>query len=356
MHRKDEGWSSDRTVPLPRVLGGKDTNCTTSIVRNHPVNTSPLSPLASGRTLPSKWDDAERWICSPTPVSSLHHHHHDKDGGSTPSLASLAPPHRPKSNSGPLGQPSASLDASAVAGHVDSSSVNHCFSPFNTGVMAADDVLLGRVRRKAGVLDERFDGIGLEDDGGIDDPRTISRRDMATQMSPRSSICSSPKARASFSNCHSPPSRGEFPARTEVRDVAIDKRATIISWSKRHASRISGKPWWTYSRDRSDGFSQEVVEASAWQFGDRGKNPPWVQKEEARITAWENLQKAKAEAAIRKLEMKLEKKRSSSMGRILGKLKAAEAKAREMRGSLSQDHDNLRRKKPIRRWFRCDAF
>ncbi|KAI4982340.1 hypothetical protein ZWY2020_022832 [Hordeum vulgare] len=33
-------------------------------------------------------------------------------------------------------------------------------------------------------------------------------------------------------------------------------------------------------------------------------------REEAKITAWENLQKAKAEAAIRKLEMKLEKKRN----------------------------------------------
>ncbi|KAI4381651.1 hypothetical protein MLD38_007708 [Melastoma candidum] len=351
MHRKDKGWTPDRTVPLPRVVGAKTINTHSSSIVRNPVNTSPLSPLASGRTLPSKWDDADRWICSPSPVSS--HLHYDKDGGGTP-----PPPPRPKSKSGPLGQPSTSLDASAVARNIDSSSssVNYCFSPSNAGVMAADEVLLGLVRRNPGVLDERFDGIGLEDYGGVDDPNTVSRRDMATQMSPRNSTCSSPKARASFSICHSPPSRGEFPARTEVRDVGVDKRATIISWSKRHAYRISGKPWWTDSSDRSDGFSREVVEASSWQFGDRGKNTPWVQREEARITAWENLQKAKAEAAIRKLEMKLEKKRSSSMGRILGKLKAAEAKAQEMRGSLSQDHNNPRRTKPIRRWFRCDAF
>ncbi|KAK1376897.1 hypothetical protein POM88_033090 [Heracleum sosnowskyi] len=47
-----------------------------------------------------------------------------------------------------------------------------------------------------------------------------------------------------------------------------------------------------------------------------------IKREEARITGWENLQKAKAEAAIWKLEMKLEKKRSSSMDKIMKKLKS----------------------------------
>lgn len=93
--------------------------------------------------------------------------------------------------------------------------------------------------------------------------------------------------------------------------------------------------------------------------------------EEARITSWQNLQKAKAEAEIRKLEVffshnfffslsiktlakrvsasliesnnfqiniysqvKLEKKRSSSMARIMRKVKSAEKKAEEMRRSV----------------------
>jgi hypothetical protein len=46
------------------------------------------------------------------------------------------------------------------------------------------------------------------------------------------------------------------------------------------------------------------------------------------------LQKAKAEAAIRKLEMKLEKKRSSSMEKIMRKVKSAEKRAEEMRRSV----------------------
>nr|GEZ72070.1 hypothetical protein [Tanacetum cinerariifolium] len=61
-----------------------------------------------------------------------------------------------------------------------------------------------------------------------------------------------------------------------------------------------------------------------------------LQKEEARITAWENLQNAKAEASIRKLEMKLEKKKSASMDKILNKHRAAQMKAQEMRRNMSE--------------------
>ncbi|KAK0577029.1 hypothetical protein LWI29_026927 [Acer saccharum] len=65
-----------------------------------------------------------------------------------------------------------------------------------------------------------------------------------------------------------------------------------------------------------------------------------TKREELRITAWENLQKAKAEAAVRKLEMKLEKKRSSSMDKIMNKLRSAQKKAQDMRSSVLTNQDN----------------
>ncbi|XWS38877.1 hypothetical protein CRYUN_Cryun18bG0001100 [Craigia yunnanensis] len=46
------------------------------------------------------------------------------------------------------------------------------------------------------------------------------------------------------------------------------------------------------------------------------------------------LMKATAEAALRKLEMKLEKKRSSSMDKIMNKLRTAKKRAQEMRSSM----------------------
>lgn len=97
------------------------------------------------------------------------------------------------------------------------------------------------------------------------------------------------------------------------------------------------------------------------------KNICRFRREEAKITAWENLQKAKAEAEIRKLEvifsftktrnidvlttsaktlvdycklfavlqMKLEKIRTSSMDKIMNKLRSAQRKAQEMRSSAT---------------------
>lgn len=56
--------------------------------RRHPGSGMVL-PYSSGRTLPSKWEDAERWIISPHPNNAL--------GRSVPQLW------RPKSKSGPLG-------------------------------------------------------------------------------------------------------------------------------------------------------------------------------------------------------------------------------------------------------------
>lgn len=71
-------WSSER-VPLAA-----------SNSRRH-VSASALMPFNSGRAVPSKWDDAERWITSP--VSGY---------GAFSSVASQ-PHRRPKSKSGPLG-------------------------------------------------------------------------------------------------------------------------------------------------------------------------------------------------------------------------------------------------------------
>ncbi|KAI4330614.1 hypothetical protein MLD38_028887 [Melastoma candidum] len=324
--------STDRILPSQR---GSHVN------RNGlalPANKSPLSPFpVGGRTLPSKWDDAERWICSPASAAPAN----NPDGL-----------RKPKSKSGPLCRPnfpnpSSSSSSNATLVPSSSASALYCFSPFDTGVVSADEVML---RFRSGVLDEIFNGVKRGSDEA-DDPCAVSRRDMAMQTSPMRSFCSMPEARASFPHIPPPSSRGEFPVKPEVRDVAVDKRASIMSWSK-----APGKIEWTGNGDRSDSFSQAEVEDSSWQFGDTAKAVSWVEREQARIAAWENLQKAKAEAAIRKLEMKLEKKRSTAMERILSKLRAAERKAQEMRESLAQERDALRWTKPLSSWFRCDAF
>ncbi|KAK6128680.1 hypothetical protein DH2020_037579 [Rehmannia glutinosa] len=143
--------------------------------------------------------------------------------------------------------------------------------------------------------DDKHDGV--KEDEALVTRRVVYGEDMATQMSPEGSTRSSSKGRLSFSTLPSSIPNSLRPhsnaaAKDEIRDVQVDKGTTTVRQ---------------------------------------------LQREEAKITAWENLQKAKAEAAIRKLEMKLEKKKSASMDRIMNKLRAAQMKAEAMRNLLSEN-------------------
>nr|GLL18247.1 uncharacterized protein LOC109149854 [Ipomoea trifida] len=340
-----KGWSSER-VPLHSSASRRQLN-------------NALLPYNNGRTLPSKWEDAERWIFSP--VSG--------DGAMRTSLQQ--PQRRPKSKSGPLGPPGAaynSLYSPALPVSKGENNINLlASSPFSTGVMVANGLSIHCGGHGVG---ENFPACtepcmarsisihgfselislaslpAAQDEGNNDNDaasnisRVVSRRDMATQMSPETSPQSS----------SSPPVPSVLPivevsgvhsSKSEVRDVPVDERVTVTRWSKKHRSRIPGRSWGSI-----DDWRRKAVEirSSSWEVSETTKSISKIKREEARITAWENLQKAKAEAAIRKLEMKLEKKRSSSMDKIMNKLRSAQKKAQEMRSSVlaSQGHEARR--------------
>ncbi|KAI3462752.1 hypothetical protein Pfo_019415 [Paulownia fortunei] len=334
-----KSWSSER-VPLP-----------TSSSRRH-ISAAALMPFNSGRALPSKWDDAERWITSPV------------SGYGSLKTAVAQPQRRPKSKSGPLGPPglvylsnySPTMPA-VEGGNVRTFMAN---SALTTGVLVPDGLSIhydaGISAKSNSLCDEnnitRSTSVpGLSDlhnetsllsyqddkiDGAKGEEALVSRvvysRDMATQMSPEGSTHSSSKGRLSFSTLpfsiptslrqHSNPA-----AKDEVRDVQVDKGTTTARQSKKQG----------LTKMKKESTNVEDLPLP-WNASEASKNTSKLQREEAKITAWENLQKAKAEAAIRKLEMKLEKKRSVSMDKILNKLKAAQMKAQAMRNLLSENH------------------
>ncbi|XVE94909.1 hypothetical protein REPUB_Repub02eG0050300 [Reevesia pubescens] len=337
-----KGWSSER-VPLPNNGGRRQGNA------------AGVLPFNNGRTLPSKWEDAERWIFSP--VSG--------DGGVRQSI--VPQQRRPKSKSGPLGSPgNACYSLYSPAMHMFDGGHTGSFmagSPFSAGVISADGLAIHSRSHGGGFAvrtepcmarsvsvhgcsevvnppslpsQDADENLNVVKDAGTDISRTVSRRDMATQMSPQSSTHSSPKARPSFS----PSSPSALPimelqsfhsSKSEVRDVQVDERVTMTRWSKKHRARNTGK-----SSEVVDDWRKRAVDTSTstWDVTETAKSISKVKREEAKITAWENLQKAKAEAAIRKLEMKLEKKRSSSMDKIMNKLRSAQKRAQEMRSSM----------------------
>ncbi|KAJ6337829.1 hypothetical protein OIU76_007496 [Salix suchowensis] len=380
-----KGWSSER-VPLPNNSNRRQVmNATAAAVSPFSSNTNFNN---NGRALPSKWEDAERWIVSPV-------------SGDGVVRSSIQPAQRrPKSKSGPLGPPGVayySLYSSAMQVFDGRNMGNFIAgSPFSAGVIAADGLAVKSngshcvafpMRREpcmarsvslhAEMLtqsslppqDEKLDGVK---DAATDISRAASKRDMATQMSPEGSNHSSPTRQPSFSA--STPStlpivelQSVNSYKSEVRDVQVDERVTVTRWSKKHRARNHRK-----SSEIIDDWRKKAADtlSSGWDVSEAGKSISKVKREEAKITAWENLQKAKAEAAIRKLEMKLEKKRSSSMDKIMDKLRSAQKRAQEMRSSVlaNQAHQvstnsrkaislcRTRQKGSLSGCFTCHAF
>ncbi|KAJ1419130.1 hypothetical protein SESBI_15401 [Sesbania bispinosa] len=82
-----KGWSSERVLQP-----------TSSSRRQASVGVASLTPFNSERTIPSKWDDAERWICSPV-------------SGYANNKSCYAQQHqrRPKSKSGPIVPPGTAI-------------------------------------------------------------------------------------------------------------------------------------------------------------------------------------------------------------------------------------------------------
>ncbi|KAE8665211.1 hypothetical protein F3Y22_tig00112647pilonHSYRG00052 [Hibiscus syriacus] len=372
-----KGWSSEH-VSLHNNGGRRQGNAAAAL------------PFNNGRTLPSKWEDAERWIFSPV-------------SGDCGVKQSIAPPlRRPISKSGPLGRPGIayySLYSPEMhmldGGHIGNFMAG---SPFSAGVVAADGLSIHSRNHGGGFAvrtepcmarsvsvhgcsevvktsslssqdaDENLDAVK---DAATDISRTVSRRDMATQMSPQGSTHSSPKESPSVS----PSNSSSLPiilqsihsSKPEVRDVQVDERVTMARWSKKQRARKTAK-----SSEIVDDWRKRAVDSrtSIWDMTETAKNISKVKREEAKITSWENLQKAKADAAIRKLEMKLEKKRRSSLDKIMNKLRSAQKRAEEMRNLMlaNQAHQvtkaphkaislrRTRQKGSLSGCFTCHAF
>ncbi|XP_075483194.1 uncharacterized protein LOC142523326 isoform X1 [Primulina tabacum] len=261
------GWSSER-VGMPN-----------SSSRRHNSYAAALIPFNSGRALPSKWDDAERWIKSPV----LGHK-------SFKAVPSEAPKRQPKSKSGPLGfsglvrlsNYSPTLGAEIVNNFVGNAMSNG-FSSYDTGIEVNSSQLYceNAIARSTSVPGlSNFLEVGLDDGTKEEDGYVSSEK--------------------------------------EIRDVQVDKSTGTGQQSKK--------------QEQIDVEKLKNVQVK-------------LLKEEAKISAWENLQQAKADAAIQKLEMRLEKKRSVSMDKILNKLRAAQMKAEAMRNSvLSERHENRSRR------------
>ncbi|CAE6154842.1 unnamed protein product [Arabidopsis arenosa] len=357
----NKGWSSER-VPHP------SSTTSHSVInggRRHIGSASALTtPFYSGRAIPSKWEDAERWICSPvstypqgvcknSSVSSQFSEQRRQKSKSGPIVPPTLPHPHPTSSSSAIGCYHYSPRMMMRSMEAPPKGLMVAGSPFSTGVLEADRVFRGSIggggrcdgyghghsRSWVDLMSEETSSLSSKTDTEEKAEMTtamqspvVSRRDMATQMSPEEMSPNNNQSPPLVVSVIEPP-----PCRGEVREVKMDKGARMIKRPKRRvmSSRIIRR-----EQPEVEDNSEASASSSSWDISEPAMTLSKLQREEAKIAAWENLQKAKAEAAIRKLEVKLEKKKSASMDKILNKLQTAKIKAQEMRrSSVSSEHE-----------------
>ncbi|CAK8578255.1 unnamed protein product [Lathyrus sativus] len=88
--------------------------------------------------------------------------------------------------------------------------------------------------------------------------------------------------------------------------------------------------------------TKSVVEAraAAWEEAEKAKYMARFRREEMKIQAWENHQKAKTEAKMRKIEVEVERIRSKSHDMLLNKLAAARHRAEEKRAAAEANRNH----------------
>uniref|UniRef100_A0A804LCJ8 Remorin C-terminal domain-containing protein n=1 Tax=Zea mays TaxID=4577 RepID=A0A804LCJ8_MAIZE len=252
------------------------------------------------RPTPSKWDDAEKWISSPT---SNRTGRAGPTAGTMPKKSALAfPEHGAR-------QPAVAkvvTDVPTIAGPLVK----------NSDGLAHPDLL--KLAHDASIVD-----------GPAPAVRSVSMRDMGTEMTP---IASQEPSRTATPMIASSPtsSRTPTPQRTTEFSVSnIDSNKMAMSEEEVHIS----------TRQEIMDLGERENRAADWQEAEKAKYLARFHREEAKIQAWENLQKAKIEAEMKRIEAKIERKRAREQDRLASKLAAVSHRAEAKREAAEARRD-----------------
>nr|CAD1835292.1 unnamed protein product [Ananas comosus var. bracteatus] len=355
-----------------RVLDSEtgDSEWSFDFHRAPPPPRSPIAPPFS-RPAPSKWDDAEKWIASPT----------SHRGGRAPAWAGK--------RSG-LGVPMAT--ASAAAKVVVSAAAAAKDSPKWAGATQGKKDGGGLLKAvnwapeakplpdSAICLSQHDTSASARSASTFITPaptvRSVSMRDMGTEMTPIAS--QEPSRTGTPLTIRSPTSsRPPTPPRTLPSSVSCDgdsnnKELSEMELQKKTRREIMvlgqqlGKTniaaWASKEEEEANASNNGTLDqsakiitearAAAWEEAEKAKYLSSLlflvldimkfrfKQEEIKIQAWENHQKAKTEAKMRKIEVEVERMRAREHERLMNKLAAANHKAEEMRAAAEAKRNN----------------
>ncbi|CAN6236889.1 unnamed protein product [Urochloa humidicola] len=326
---------------------------------------------------PSKWDDAQKWIASPTTNRPSR-----AAGGAVPRKME-----KPSSGIGRLPATKVVLEATEEIDtkRIDPSqekreigwqkAVNWAppdpypeAEPCSKTTIAAESTIVD----SAVTFDRNDSSTALQSATTCIPPpstvRSVSMRDMGTEMTPEMTPIASQEpsrtgtpVRATSPNCSRPttPRRTLGPsaigavisygecsnAELSEQDLQTKTRREIMllgtqlgktniaAWaSKKEEEKDASLSLKTVPMDQS---TQNITEvrAAAWEEAEKAKYLARFKREEIKIQAWEDHQKAQIEAEMRKIEVEVERMRARAQDKLMTQLASARHNADEKRAA-----------------------
>ncbi|KAH9698688.1 Remorin C domain-containing protein [Citrus sinensis] len=333
----------------------------------------PLAPFS--KPAPSKWDDAQKWIASPTSNRLARTGSHPQGGGArkvgimgrqlSTKVVHEVPPDQ---NFVVCEEPDTK--------RIDMSQANKFLNWEADSYPVADSyakpvlMIENSVAESAISLSRHDSSIAIQSATTFIPPpstaRSVSMRDMGTEMTPIASqepsrtgtpITATTPIRSPSSSRPSTPGRTApapsptIPHNNHVdvnqelseKELQMKTRREIIALGTQ-LGKMNIAAWASKEeedKDASTSFKTVVAEqpaknvietrAASWEEAEKAKYMARFKREEMKIQAWENHQKAKAEAEMRKIEVEVERIRGRAHDRLMNKLAATRHKAEEKR-------------------------
>ncbi|KAJ0462028.1 putative remorin [Helianthus annuus] len=326
---------------------------------SHRKGMAPFSKQA-----PSKWDDAQKWIASPTSsrvktepaVKKTSHGNRQPVTKTVVEVCDqrLVPYEEPDTKLIDLSH------SKEDKGHVNWEGDSYSKAVLMIGDSVGDSEIN---------LSRHDTSISIQNMTSVPPPstaRSVSMRDMGTEMtpiasqepsrtgtpvrattpsrSPNTSRSTTPERTGPVSSTsnHSNPrleSSGnkelsekelQLKTRREIQALGTQLGKTnIAAWASKEEAKVASDSL----KDENTGKSAIEIRAAAWEDAEKAKYMARFKREEIKIEAWENHQKAKTEAEMRRIEVEVERMRGGAHDRLMNKLAAARHKAEEKRAA-----------------------
>ncbi|KAI5671003.1 hypothetical protein M9H77_11367 [Catharanthus roseus] len=328
------------------------------------------------RPMPSKWNDAEKWIMNrqniPPGYSKKMHFQNQSNRGPAMNVVRVAPELANYENKLSVKRVDFCQSASQLGAE------KFAFVPSGSHPISVQ----GNGRNQ--LIDscpESRDLMEVEDEAsscskspteGLPSVRSVSMRDMGTEMTPIPSqepsrtatpVGATTPLRSPTSSIPSTPRRGE-PAPTPVDNSTDDGPVYSTENGKKEMSEQEQKlktrreivalgvqlgkmniAAWASKDDKGKNASLETASsdeleqiefakrAAAWEEAEISKHNARFKREEIKIQAWESQQKAKLEAEMRRTEAKVEQMRAQAEAKMVKKIAMAKQRCEEQRAA-----------------------